>query len=167
MWRFQRSRNDSHPATALAKRLAFPEWVRFHLEERRSSPLLNQQTLLFSFQYDQRTPVNHPEILDRAIENVQDLSFVGIVEHFEASMRIYERLYRPLVRQLEFDRVAELNRSAEEDLPEKEKIARIEEQLGSGLFSELSERMRLDLDLYEHCMGSFEQLQRDLDVETA
>lgn len=82
-------------------------------------------------------------------------------------MRIYERLYRPLVRQLEFDRVAELNRSAEEDLPEKEKIARIEEQLGSGLFSELSERMRLDLDLYEHCMGSFEQLQRDLDVETA
>lgn len=166
MWRFQRSRNDTHPATRLAKQLDFPDWVRFNLEQRRNSPILNQQALLFSFQYDQRTPASHPAIIDRAIDNVRDLSFVGIVEHFEASMKIYERLYQPLVPELEFDGVPQLNRSAGEDLPGKEKIARVEKELGAGLFSELSERMCLDLELYEYCVDSFERMQSDLDLGT-
>lgn len=159
MWRFQRSRSDSHPATSLAKQLAFPEWVKFHLEKRRNAPVLNQQTLLFSFRYDERTPVNHPDILARAIDNTQALPFVGIVEQFEASMRIYQRLYQPLVPELVFDQLPQLNRSTDDDLTVVEKTARLEEELGSGLFSELSERMGVDLELYERCADAFNRLQ--------
>lgn len=159
MWRFQRSRSDLHPATSLAKQLAFPEWVRFHLEERVNAPVLNQQALLFSFQYDQRTPVNHPDILTRAIDNIQALPFVGIVEHFEASMKIYQGLYQPLVPELVFDQLPQLNRSTDDDLTVVEQTARLEEELGSGLFSELSERMDRDLELYEKCADAFKRLQ--------
>lgn len=167
MWQFQRARTDSHPATRLAQQLAFPDWVRLHLEKRVTAPLINQQALLFSFQYDRRTPVGHPEILSRAINNIQALPFIGIVENFEASMKIYQKLYQPLVPELVFDQLPQLNRSSNEALETKERIARIEEELGAGLFSELHERMRLDLELYEKCVDKFVRIQHGCDDETA
>src|SRR6056297_62801 len=162
MWRFQRSRADSHPATKLAKELDFREWIRFHLDERRHASLLNQQTRLFSFQYDQRTPVNHPEILDLAIDNIQALPFVGIVEHFEASMNIYRRLFQHLVPELVFETLPQLNRSSQGYQPVREEMARIERELGSGLFAELTERMHQDLELYERCCSAFDRQKRNL-----
>lgn len=161
MWRFQRSRNDAHPATTLAKQLDFREWVRFNLEERRHSALMYQQALLLSFQYDQRTPMNHPDILGRAIRNVDSLPFVGIVEDFEASMRIYERLYQPLAPELSFDHLPQLNRSSDEDHAIDEQIAKIEDELGPSLFCELADRMHLDRALYDHCVGLFERRKQE------
>jgi len=166
MWRFQRSRNDSHPATLLAQQLEFPEWIEFNLRERRKASMLNQQALLCSFQYDQRTPVNHPDILARAIRNVRALPFVGIVEEFEASMKIYQRLYRSLVPEFEIDQLPQLNRSSNEDLPMQEQTASIEKELGSSLFAELSECMHLDLDLYQFCLDALRSRQRDRHDET-
>jgi len=167
MWRFQRSRNDSHPATRLAKQLDFADWVRFHLEERAQAPLMNQQSLLFSFEYDRRTPVNHPDILDRAIANIDSLPFVGIVEHFEESMKMYQRLYQPGVPDLQVDRLPQLNRTTDQELESEEQIERFQHELGAELFSELSERMHMDLELYRRCVEGFEGLRHDCNGRTA
>lgn len=167
MWRFQRSRNDSHPATRLARQLEFADWIRFHLEERAHAPLMNQQSLLFSFEYDRRTPVNHPDILNRAIANIDALPFVGIVEHFEESMKLYQRLYQPAVPEFQVDHLPQLNRSTDEELEIEDQVERLRQELGAELFSELSERMHMDLELYRRCVKGFEDLRDDCNDRTA
>ena len=162
MWRFQRSRNDEHPATRLAKQLDFAEWIEFHLEKKKSSPIFNQQAVLFSFQYDERTPGNHPEVLGRALANIESLEFVGIVEQFSDSMKIYQRLYGPKVPEFAFESTPRLNRSAEDDSAVDQQIEKIEVSLGADLFSALSDRMHLDIELYERCRASFEDHAREL-----
>ena len=160
VWRFQRSRDDQHPETLLAKSHPFKDWIQYYLKSRNGAFLTNPQALLYAFRYDERTRVNNPEIRERAFENVERVPFVGIVERFVDSLKIFEALYQENIPNFKVNDIPWLNATSDNLDPQKE-MEEIEDILGRGLLENLREHNRIDIELYETCIRKFDKLKAD------
>jgi hypothetical protein len=149
IWRFQRQRNDDHPATILAKKLSFKDWVAHCLDGPRGLSIRNQQSHLFSFRMDKRTTMSDPRAFEYAKENITTLPFMGVVEHFDASMRIYERLYSPKIREFRYEQIVAMNVTGNHNLSTEEQLVKLERELGGDLFERVQIENSHDIALYE------------------
>ncbi len=149
LWRFMRQRLDDHPETLLAKKLDFKEWVLYRFENDTMFGISNLQTKLFSYRADKRTRSNDPKKLEYAMANFKALPFMGVVENFEESMQIYERLYAPKIPDFRYRVVTPKNVTDVRDLSDEEKLAHIADELGNDLFERLQRANSQDLALYE------------------
>lgn len=152
IWRFQRQREDDHPATLLARQLDLKDWVARCLEPGAPVSIKNNQTHLFSFQYDQRVKANDPEALSRAIKNVDSIPFVGVVEEFKKSMKIYEKIYSLRSPDFKFKEVEPSNVTESINESVEEKLNFLKNKLGSNLFFELQNQNKMDIFLYDYCL---------------
>lgn len=162
IWRFQRQRNDDHPATVLAKELEFKEWVERNLEPRARLSIRNNQAHIFSFRTDRRTKRNDPRAFDRAKANFEALPLMGVVERFDDSMSVYERLYSPHLPEFHHVPAPPKNTTGQSDLPVSEQLEAVRNDLGDDLYARLQEANTEDIALYEMAV---EALERRLDDE--
>jgi hypothetical protein len=156
MWRFERQRDDNHPATLLAKDLKFRDWVARLLKPEAGNKICNAQTYLFSFQHDSRGQPDDPANLERARANLEALPLIGVVEAFASSMRQFERLYRPKLPQFAVGNIEPVNVTAAAPRTTEEKLAEMERELGSLLFRELQARNSEDIELCEMAAARLE-----------
>lgn len=154
IWRFQRQRKDDHPATVLAKELRFKEWVARCLDPQPPTSIRNNQMRLFSFRIDQRTKAGDPHAFQYAMANVRALPFIGVVEQFDASMRIYEQLYSPQVPDFRYKPVTPENVTGKPNLSTEEQLAEVADELGNDLFNRLQEANAKDIALYEYALSA-------------
>lgn len=162
IWRFQRQRNDDHPGTLLAKKLGFRDWVAHCIDLKPPYSITNLQTHLFGYRMDQRTPRNDSHLFEYAMNNVEALPFMGIVEHFDESMRIYESLYSPKVRDFKYEPVTPRNVTGRIDGSLGEKLDTLREDLGSELFERIQNANADDIALYEFAYSRYlERVQPD------
>lgn len=160
MWRFQRQRKDDHPATLLARQLSLKDWVARCLEPGAPISIKNNQTHLFSFQYDKRVKANDPDALPRAIKNIESIPFVGIVEAFNESMQLYEELYAPKVSGFRFRATSPSNVTDNPSISANKKMKNLQNELGSKLFERLQDNNEKDIVLYEKCMSFLKSYKR-------
>jgi hypothetical protein len=155
MWQFERSRNDTDPATIFARDNGFRAWILEMLKPQWRDKVCDGQTLLFGFRRNTRVESGDPALFANARANISALPFVGIVERFQDSMKRLVKLYAP--HRPEF-KAAETSRTSAMLAPEQsvaQELARIENELGPLLFRELQGRNAHDIALYEIAMQKF------------
>lgn len=152
IWRFESRRTDDNPDTVFARQRGFRDWLAQSLQKRVAHSVSNSQSFLFSFSHDRRPYRSDGGIFERAKHNLAAVPFVGVVEHFDESMRIFSRLYSPQVPEFQFEGVEAQNVSAAEDRSIEEQLAAIEDEIGTDLFRELHARNAEDIALHDSAL---------------
>lgn len=157
IWRFMRQRPDAHPATLLAQKYNFKDWVNFTLDQTTAHPSKNSQTATFCFTYDKRVPVKHPRAKQNAFKNMESVPFIGLVEEFDQSIKIYENLYSPRVPEFKFISVEAQNVTNAADLSPQDQLDKIASEIGHLTFSRLQAANQIDIKLYNIAKEKFDR----------
>lgn len=144
VYQFER-RQPSNPLAALgiaaAKEKTFPEYVRWRLE-RRDGAIDNHHVRRFS------AGTGTKVTLEAAKDYVEQLPFVGVVEHFDASMQSLKHCLSDLFP-LGQARVRYDNQTPDRLSSIDERIALTKAELGDALYAEVLKHNQDDLALYE------------------
>jgi len=127
----------------LAKKVSFAEYVRILLDDPRRRVCRNMQTAHFA----RLIPEEADSELDRALEAVKRLQFVGVVEKFDVSVAKMATLLR-----LEFPNfrasLVKANVSTDPDTPLQQKLDRLRDVIGNELYGELLAANSNDIHLH-------------------
>jgi hypothetical protein len=93
---------------------------------------------------------NRPE-LDRALDAVSRLPFIGVVENFDASMKRLENLLRPYFPEFHAFAAWE-NATAAKDTDLAGRLDAMRDEIGESLWQHLQEANRADLELYRSAL---------------
>lgn len=147
---------NTHQAGNIARETNFREYVRWRLVEGNGPTITNFQTIYLSGrERDMRTAVATKSDLETALERLNVLGFVGIVELFDDSIRRMQSYLSPY---FSVDTSFEVeNRSADRKETLEERIEEIEIALGPNLYAELLDRNALDLELYKKARLLYEE----------
>jgi hypothetical protein len=94
--------------------------------------------------------------LEESFQFLSSIPFFGIVEEFEASLRLLENMLMPIRPDFKAENAKE-NVTASRSASFEEKIRAIRRDLGEEVFYELEEANRLDIRLYKMALELFKQ----------
>lgn len=158
IWRFTRQRNDEHPATLLAQKYSLGDWIAHTLEQITPQPTRNAQANLFCYKMDQRQNLRRPGAEESAISNVTALPLMGLVEQFDRSMQLYEKLYQPKIPDFKFIPVKPQNVTDDPAQYLDQRLDKIRKEIGSEMFDRLQVENELDIKLYEIAVEKMEEV---------
>lgn len=142
---------------AIARDSGFADYVRWRLTPGNGSVIRNFQTVHLSSGFeDIRTAVATDDDLAIALDRMQQLTCIGLVDRMAESLQRTQAYLKPSFGVLHLAGEAK-NVSAERDATLSARLAAIEQTLGSVLHAELVEYNRLDLQLYAAAVRKFEQ----------
>lgn len=142
-YEFERKQPADTLGARKAKELTFPEYVSFFLEEKGSRAFRNFHSHRISRASRKLTLTE----LERALDAVETLPFVGVVEEFEASVRRLEVLAKPMFPELELS-VFRANAGSREGGLES-RLEVIRNELGPNLYAAAYERNLRDMVIWE------------------
>ncbi|MCH9697575.1 MAG: sulfotransferase family protein [Gammaproteobacteria bacterium] len=152
-YRFERNQRVDNRSADAAKRLDFADYVRWHMD------LGSKMFINYFIRYCTSTilePLTEQQRLETALQVSQDFSVLGIVEEFQASMRI---LQETLAAQQIPLKLIESKKNVTDTLDDdnEKKLKRIESQLGSELYADLYEQNKEDLLFYESALSGLKE----------
>jgi hypothetical protein len=141
---FQLRQNVENFATQTARRTDLAGFVRIFLDRQSDRSIRNFHVHRLALQVRDG---DRSEV-DRAVEAVQSLPFVGIVEHYDESLRLFQR---GLARDFPGIRLEPTHRNitSPRGLDLSQRLDRIREALGATLYEEVVEANQEDLSLYD------------------
>lgn len=158
LWRFEQRRNDDHPRSRIARERGFKEWVADTISGPYAPLICNSQTLLFSFQLNNRTLIGDPNVFDFALENFRKLDFIGVVEKLSECIKVYQRMYGEAIPEFRYEGISARNVTGRIDLSTEEQLKEIAKELGPDLFQALQNKNAHDIALYEIALGKFREV---------
>lgn len=138
---FERTQEANTPGAHAAKQHDFRGYVDWRLARPPDRSLVNFQTWRLSM------AGSGPDELSRALDAIERLPFIGLVEDFEASFERLRRMLQPWFPTLELP-IATLNRTADTPATILARLRRMRAELGVQTYSELRRRNRDDLSLW-------------------
>jgi hypothetical protein len=149
VYEFERSQQIDTPATIKAREVTFREFVQWRLALRHDVSFRNfQVSRLAEGTPTTRTADSYLRLRERAIETLNRLPFVGLVNEFSASIRQFERLLRPNFPGIRLHPVIENARSSADSTMET-RLDEVRQTLGRELYEQLLSANSLDMELYE------------------
>lgn len=140
---------------------SFADYVREKLAPGNQGPIANFQVYqLSNAAVNGARPIHSSEPTEnlfRAKQLLKELPYFGLVERFHESlerMHFYLKYHFPELRLVN----RQLNATQDRGKSLEDKLLSIRKELGDALFGELSERNRLDLELYKFATVQFDSV---------
>lgn len=131
-----------------AKVMDFPEYVRWRLDRKGDRAIADFQTHRLA------KGGQGPNELQRAMNGLETLSFVGLVEDYEKSLERLQALLVEYFPPIELT-ATHLNVTRTNDLLLEDRLNELEERLGAALFSDLLHANQNDLVIWEKCCEDY------------
>lgn len=152
---FERHQGAETFGSRTARAMDFPGYVEHFIRHRSSRSFRDYQSYCLA---DASSDRQRGE-LDRALDGMGRLAFVGVVEHYEISLREIERRMQRLLPAFRLT-VEHANAGGRDQSSLELRLARIRHQLTPALFEEaLSHNLR-DLVLWERARSAVRHLER-------
>ncbi|WP_011296923.1 sulfotransferase family 2 domain-containing protein [Cupriavidus necator] len=151
IYQFERHEPDTHlsPGIQIAKNTDLKGFVEWGLSENGTAVFRNFQTIhLAGRETDMRYAAATQADFLVASARLRELSFVGIVDRFDASIQQLRQVLKPIYPDLQLTPSLALNTSIGRSNLLSARIARISEALGNTLLNELIKANQFDLELY-------------------
>lgn len=144
---------------------SFKEYVSLQFKRKRSSAVEDFQTLRLSNVNVERFSkgTDDEKIVEQAFEFIDSLSFIGIVDQFDASAELLQSYLQPVFEDFKVSNV-KANNLQDTTQSIDEKRAAIKDELGDEYFEMIVDRNMMDQKLYQYGLSHFESLRSDLMV---
>ncbi|MDR5757954.1 sulfotransferase family 2 domain-containing protein [Caballeronia sp. LZ035] len=168
VYEFERrqSVDSTSPSVAIARSGGLREFAEWTVSRDATAVCRNFQVIhLAGLQGDMRhARATHDDYI-RALCVLAGLPFFGLVEAFDESLAIMRTALKPVISELQSQFVIE-NSSPRRSGSLEERVAKIENELGTPLFRELTEVNALDMLLYETARRKFRTLVSQFSANT-
>lgn len=136
------------------------EYVYAKFKNRRSSAIEEFQSIRLSNEQRERFSkgADDEQILWQACKFIENLSFVGIVDRFDASAELLQRYLKPEFAGFKSSNI-QANTLQDTTVSLDQKKTAIKEELGDELYEMIVNRNYIDHELYQFGLRHFENLQ--------
>jgi hypothetical protein len=147
VYEFERTQDAKTEGARMAKRRTFSGYIEWRRARWFDYSTRNFQT----WRLAQGTPVpfgfNKQNILSRALDTMEQLPVIGLVEEFALSIKLFERMLREYFPDLAFEAVrANVTQPADSNLTER--LARIRAELGPDQYARLVQENEMDTKIH-------------------
>jgi len=147
---FEHKQEAHTPGARFAKNATFNEYVEWRMREDVNPTIRNMQVRYLTRRYDLH---KHTEIGDRhleyAMKSVDQTPLCGLVELFDESLAIFDSHLSARGKRLNWEYVKQ-NVTDHSSDTEKEKLIKLNSDLGNELYQQLIEQNQVDMNLYEY-----------------
>jgi len=144
---FQRKRTDAdRPGIRKAKELNLNDYIKWNFTKKKFRPMKNFQTLFLSH-HDVEHLVDGKD-LEKAINNMKECQFLGIVERFDESLVLGEEILKEYFPTIDMSYMKQ-NISEDRKGTLNEKFIRDKNELDEDVWKEILDQNKFDLELYE------------------
>jgi GT2 family glycosyltransferase/glycosyltransferase involved in cell wall biosynthesis len=166
VYAFERRQEAFTPGAVKAKELDFADYIRWRLEDDVAPTVRNFQCSHLTS--SGKTPIDRPRY-EAALATLIDAPLVGTVERYDESMVLFEARLADTFAQIDLAYVRQ-NSTGERTGTLAERIARVEEALGSALYDAFLTANSWDIKLHEDAnailterLGGLSHLDRRLE----
>jgi hypothetical protein len=155
---FERKQDAQTPGAQAAKRMTFSEYVEWRMRPKVAPTIRNFQSRYLAGRlpprYDKRADLEYFEL---AMQTLEHVPCIGIVEHYDESMVLFEQLLGERFPDLDLAHTPQnVSSNGLSKLDEDERVSRLMGQLGK-LQARVLEANSFDLALYEAARYRFSQ----------
>jgi hypothetical protein len=156
VYKFTRS-DSSQPYSGVAQDLGFPAYIAWALKKEPGSIVIRDYQVVHlsdaSWRKDHILDAEAtPADLEQACRLLSDWGVAGVVEEFELSATVFQAVYGKRLPSLEFLPRWE-NATCKQMVSTSERIDRLREVLGEGLYADFMGTNQLDLALHAHALS--------------
>ena len=151
---YNRSKINDDISTQKAKELSLSEYIDWIMETKHYIAI-NSQTCLFSKSGAFYYPPSNLD-LEYAIQTIENVKFLGVVEFFDESMVAAEYFLKPVFPKIDLSYIPQnIDKSRKQNLKDRIKIFR--KKCGEKKFSQIKKNNKLDEILVEHATKELER----------
>lgn len=148
IYEFERRQNAETEGAMMAKKLSMSEFIEWRLERKNDRAVRDFQAyrLAKMFPAEQNGVVRTER--ERAIEALDTLPLVGVVEHFDRSLKRLEQWLKPVFRDIHFE-PTKANVTQEGNLTLSERLDRFRQDIGAATYMKVVKANENDQLLYD------------------
>lgn len=163
IYRYEKKQRSNSPGSVHAKKLEFPDYVRWRLDQGRSNLLCDYHASVLTCNPREGTSDLDPEL---ARARLRAATVCGVVDRLEESLALAEQCLSPYFPEINLATTPQ-NVTAGRMASLQDRINEAEKACGSELFAEVVARNALDLELYEIANDLLSQRIQKLDDGSA
>jgi len=157
VYEFEREQDAETPGARAAKEKDLKEYVDWRMQRNVGPTVRNFQCRYLAGRFSPgKGKLTDLEYFTAAARALQEVEFIGVVEMYDESMVMAERLLRPLFPDIDLAHVPQnVSRSGKDKRTPEEKLARLSSKLGE-LQKTLLDNNSYDLALYQMALARLE-----------
>lgn len=146
VYNFEKIQQSNSLGATMAKKMTFVEYVEWRMNYNIPDTIRNFQTRICSgIKTGNQLTSKH---YDAAIEELKNSKFVGIVDMYEESMKIFEMEFDKIGLSLDLSFVPQNVNQSIKNIDYNDRAKLILDELGDSLANEVQEKNKYDIELY-------------------
>ena len=151
----RKQKNASTPGAVHARKLSLRDYILWRMETNVGPTIRNFHAIRsLPVRQVKRKAITKDE-LQMAIESIQSIPLLGLVDEFDESMILFEETLRQYFPSIDLSYKMQ-NINQDKQITQQERIAQLREEIGDEVYQLLLERNKEDLALYDAVVEEFQ-----------